>query len=65
MMKEERWLLAIPGRGSRIGLENSRQSAPHKDSRVAKKDGEGEIVSASRYCKIREAMRKGERRGER
>lgn len=32
---------------------------------MVKKDGEGEIVSVSRYCKIREVMIKGERRGER
>lgn len=45
-----------------MDLENCRQSAPHKDSRVAKKDGE--ILSAARYCKVREATGKGERRGE-
>lgn len=42
-----------------------RQSAPHKDSAVAKKDGEGAILCAGRPSEISEAVGKSERRGER
>lgn len=53
--------MVVLGGDLKMDLENCQQFAPHEDSRITKKAGE--ILSAARYYRVREAMGKGERRG--